>query len=250
MEYRTFASRLRYLDARDVDDAVVDYDGLPVRGPDGEKLGEVEGFIVDAHAGRVYYVVIDSGGWFRSRRLLLPIGHATVDQGSRALRVDVRRDTLGRYPGFGEDTFGDFTDEDLRIFESRMVEACCPDEATGDVSIGSWAYDTRRHYTQPAWWRRPPLAAEHLRPVTARAFRSPAAAPARERHQAGLAAARDRGDVSPHFDRRARPGDVLGIETGGERTGIGDTADDENRQREDAERFVPDDDEPPRRSER
>ena len=43
------------------------------------------------------------------------------------------------------------------------------------------------------------------------------------------------GDVSPHTGGRAQPGDVIGIETGGERTGIGDTSEDENKRRQDAE---------------
>jgi hypothetical protein len=42
--------------------------------------------------------------------------------------------------------------------------------------------------------------------------------------------------VSPHIGGRAQPGDVLGIETGGETTEIGDTAEDEDKRRRDAER--------------
>ena len=41
-------------------------------------------------------------------------------------------------------------------------------------------------------------------------------------------------DVSPHHDGRAQPGDVLGVETGGERSYLGDTSADENERREDA----------------
>jgi hypothetical protein len=41
----------------------------------------------------------------------------------------------------------------------------------------------------------------------------------------------DSGDVSPHHGGRAQPGDVLGIETGGETTEIGDTAEGENKRR-------------------
>ena len=41
----------------------------------------------------------------------------------------------------------------------------------------------------------------------------------------------DGGDVSPHYGRRAQPGDVLGIETGGETTAISDTAEDEDERR-------------------
>jgi hypothetical protein len=48
--------------------------------------------------------------------------------------------------------------------------------------------------------------------------------------------ARDVEDSSPHLDGRAQPGDVLGLETGGETTELGDTADDENERRREAER--------------
>ena len=39
------------------------------------------------------------------------------------------------------------------------------------------------------------------------------------------------GEVSPHLGGRAQPGDILGIETGGETTGIGETSEDENKRR-------------------
>lgn len=39
-------------------------------------------------------------------------------------------------------------------------------------------------------------------------------------------------------DDRAQPGDVLGIETGGEQTHIGETREDEDKRREDAEKTV------------
>ena len=43
------------------------------------------------------------------------------------------------------------------------------------------------------------------------------------------------GESSPHVGGRAQPGDVLGVETGGERTYVGDTSEDENKRRRDAE---------------
>ena len=42
---------------------------------------------------------------------------------------------------------------------------------------------------------------------------------------------------------RAQPGDVLGIERGGETTSLGETEEDEDRRRKDAEREVADDQE-------
>jgi PRC-barrel domain len=171
METASYASRLRYLDADGVDDSVVDFDGLDVRGRDGEKLGDVNGFIVDLASGRVLYVVVDSGGWFRSRRFLAPIGHAVVDQARCALTLDISKDRLEQYPEFEEGRFGEFTDDDLRAFEARMAQACCPEEPPDDGAVIGKAYDTRRHYQQPAWWTGGTYAYERLRPVESPAYR-------------------------------------------------------------------------------
>ena len=247
MENTTYASRLRYLDADDVSDDVVDYDGLDVVGSDGDKIGDLDGFIVDPDAGRLYHLVVDSGGWFRSRQFLLPVGHAQLDANRRALVVDVTKDALARYPEFHHDRFREFSDADLRAFEQRTVTACCPDEPLEDVSVGPWGYDTRRHYAQPEWWRYD-ARREHLRTVET-SLPHPTPVTTREVHQREHVTARgEERDYSPHEEGRAQPGDVLGIETGGERTTIGDTSEDENNRRRTAERAAADDE--PRRSER
>lgn len=243
MEMPTYASRLRYLEADDVDDAAVHYDGLAVLGKDGQTIGSVDGFIVDPDARRVNYIVVDSGGWFSSRRLLLPIGHAAIAADRRSLETDVAKDALSRLPEFYEDRFRSFSDEDLRAFERSTVLACCPDEPHEPASSSTWDYETRRHFTQPSWWRTHSYAPERLRPLgagaggpgdpTAPAPPAPVAPAARDTYNREAVTARERseGDVSPHLDGRAQPGDVLGIETGGERTGIGDAAEDEDKTR-------------------
>jgi hypothetical protein len=240
MEHTTYASRLRFLDAADVDDTVVDYDGLEVIGPDEERIGEVDGFIVDAQASRLHYVVVDSGGWFSSRRVLIPVGHAQLAHDARTLRLDVTRGALSRYPAFHEDRFREFSDDELTRFEARMGAVCCPDEAPVD------RYGAERHYVQPDWWTASAYAHERLRPVDTSAYAS-MPPPARERFAGEQVRARaderEGDDVSPHFDGRAQPGDVIGIETGGERTGVGDTAEDENRRRRVAERTLVEEDE-------
>ena len=171
----SYASRLRYLDAADVDDSVVDFDSLDVRGHDGEELGDVDGFIVDLASCRVLYVVVDSGGWFRSRRFLAPIGHAVVDRERRALVLDISKDRLGQYPKFEEERFSEFTDADLSSYEGEMAAACCPDEPPGNGLDETWPYETRRHYRQPEWWTGGAYVHERLRPVESPMYRvSPA----------------------------------------------------------------------------
>ena len=150
MAHATYASRLRFLDADDMDDSSLELRGMDVRGHDNAKLGDIDGFIVDATTGKLYHLVVDSGGWFTSRRFLLPIGHVTVDRNAKAVRVDVTRDALGRYPEFDPDRFRTYSDEDLRAFEHRTVEACCPDDVTERAE--TWPYESRRHFAQPGWW--------------------------------------------------------------------------------------------------
>jgi hypothetical protein len=253
---QTFASRLRYLDADDLDDSDLDFDGLDVRSTEDEKLGEVDGFLVDSGSGRVLYTVVDSGGWFTSRRFLLPIGHVTVDRDRSALRVDVSRASLQQYPEFDETSFRNLTDENLRSYEHRMGSVCCPDDIAGDRN--AWRHDTARHYQQPTWWTAGAYTASHLRPIEPSSFRSRPATSTGTATAAGIPPGvrsretfdrehvtargdevrdhRSGDDVSPHFAGRAQPGDILGLETGGETTGLGDTADDENKRRREAER--------------
>jgi hypothetical protein len=247
----TYASRFRYLDADDVIDPVIDYDGLDVYGSDDHKIGDVDGFIIDRDAQRVNYIVIDAGGWFTSRRLLLPIGHASLAADRKSLRTDVSRDTLSRLPEFDEERFRSFTDQELRAFERNTVLVCCPDEPLEDVSVTTWGYDSRRHYREPDWWKSSRYASDRLKEVNSRIHAAAdrpgaasitrvAAVPAREQDAADLVTARQREPIDA-AQQRAQPGDVLGIETGGEVTQIGDTAEDEDERRRDAERGVRDD---------
>jgi PRC-barrel domain len=217
MEQSTQATRLRYLDAQDVDDSIVDFDGLDVRGRDDQKLGDIDGFIVNAHSGRVYYIVVDSGGWFTSQRFLLPVGHASIDRDRGDLRVDLTKDALKQYPKFEEERFLALTDEELQTFDSMTATVCCPDEVIATPAGHALAYESRRHFTQPEWWRSGTVERSSRVSVAAS-----------EDREAGY---RDGDDVSPHFERRAQPGDILGIETAGETTEIGDTAEDENERR-------------------
>jgi hypothetical protein len=170
METTPYASRLRFLDANDVDAAVVDYDGLDVHGPDGDRIGRVDGFVIDPDARRVYYVVIDSGGWFTSQRLLLPIGHASLATDRKSLQTDVTRDVLSRLPELDEDRFRRFTDDELKTFERDTVVACCPDEPLEEVSSTDWTYDRRHHYRQPSWWPEKPYSPDRLRAISRSVF--------------------------------------------------------------------------------
>jgi len=218
-----------------------------VESPVGEDLGDVNGFIVDSESGRPYYVVIDSGGWFKSKHYLLPIGHAQLDSDRELLVAAISRDRIERFPGVDLDNFDKLSDADLKRLNDDICQACSIEGVTITYSPNepyTAAWD-RADFRYPDWWHAD-MASRNRVPSsppadTDRERRSPDKVV--ERSTAEQVVGRDSRvsretdptDTSPHLDGRAQPGDVIGLETGGERTYMGDTADDENKRRRDAE---------------
>jgi hypothetical protein len=252
---------LRYVDANRITAPDFAFEGMKVRNDAMETLGKVQGFIVDSTSMRPYYVVVDSGGWFKSKDFLVPIGHARIDGDRDALVVDIAKARIERFPGFDRSEFERLKDDDIRRMNDAICEACSDTVyPAGDPLSTTWG---RPDYRQPDWWST--VTSRDAADITAgSAYVATPDYPAtkvgramgelqaeeqlerdattttrvdtttRERERE-LVTARET-DPSPHFDGRAQPGDVIGLETGGERTHVGETAEDENKRRIDAER--------------
>jgi hypothetical protein len=237
---------LRYVDADGVDDDMIEFDGMDVASPTGEHLGNVDGFIVDTESGRPYYVVVDAGGWFKSKHFLLPVGHARFDADEETLVTDIDRDRVNRFPGFNKDEFDKLTPEAMKRLNDDTCSACSIEGvaivyAADEPMARAW---NRPDYNYPDWWRANPTQPERM---GARAVTT-GAETGRVRETSSTEAIRMKDESrrdevrmkdvepSPHHDGRAQPGDVLGVETGGEQTHIGDTAEDEDDRRRDAEK--------------
>ena len=143
---------LRYVDADDLESSSLEFDDLKVESAAGEKLGDVDGFIVDESTGRPYYVAVDAGGWFKSKLFLLPIGHVAFDSGRKRLIADVTKERVERYPGFDRDEFEKLSDDELRRMDEQIVAACCPEESIGQSTSRS-RFDDWAHYKSPSWWQ-------------------------------------------------------------------------------------------------
>jgi hypothetical protein len=143
---------LRYVDAGDLDEQTVRFDGMNVDDPAGEKLGDVDGFIIDVDSGRPYYVVVNGGGWFRSKFFLLPVGHVRLASNSDAMIADVTRERVSRFPGFDRDEFEKLTDAELLQMDEQMIGACCPNE-TFHPSTTEIRFASLSHYAYPTWWQ-------------------------------------------------------------------------------------------------
>lgn len=267
--------KLRYLDAGHVADGRIDFDGLDVRNASGDTLGSVDGFIVQRDSNRPYYLVVDSGGWFSSRHYLVPIGHVRFDPDNRVLRVDVDRDTIKGFPEVDVERFDEISEEEARRIDRGTLSAIAPTELAareGDTwDYDRWSHYRQPDWwgAQPsAELPPPPLTnrplAEDYDPTVRAATLPPADVSGYAPEHITAGHDDDRGrhdDLAPGetarrvdlgarervADRtledtpvedmvdRAQPGDVLGIETAGETTALGDTTRDEDKRREDAE---------------
>jgi len=235
---------LRYVDADDLDSSTFDFDGLDVVDQSGEMLGTVDGFIIDVNQSRPYHVVVEAGHWYKHKHFLLPIGHVRLDTGAKRLTADVSKARAERFPGFSRGEFEKLTDKDMDQMASSSVEACSDEPIDRTVGWASWS-----HYEYPSWWDasyyRAGSAASSGMGSTASGS-STSGISSGSTSNAGMAnASRDRdrelvtargGETSPYDGDRAQPGDVIGVETGGEQTHIGDTAKDEDERRRDAEK--------------
>src|SRR5437762_9516886 len=97
--------RLRYVDGAELGDSVMQFDMIDVESAEGTKLGTVNGFILDQPTGRPFYVVVDAGGWFKSKYFLVPIGHARFDTERHTIATDLKHEHVTRFPGFDLDEF-------------------------------------------------------------------------------------------------------------------------------------------------
>jgi hypothetical protein len=147
-----YSSRLRFVDAGKLDDADDKLDHVPVYGWGHEKLGQLGGFIIDTQTGAVQYAVVNGGGFLKSKRFLLPIGHIDrFDAQKKELMTDVSKDAIRLFPEYDKDRFLAMSDEELREFERLMSAACCPDQVIVEEVV--WVHDAGAHYREPSWWR-------------------------------------------------------------------------------------------------
>ena len=243
---------LRYVDADDLDDKTFDFGSAEVVDPAGEKLGAVDGFIIDVDTGRPYHVVVEAGHWYKHKHFLIPVGHIGLDASARRLSADVPKERVERFPGFHRGEFEKLSDTEMDQMARSTAAACCVDTISTTTSWQSW-----KDYEYPSWWEadfyRPDRADRSARDMAGASADVNATSPSGIGTTAGASAAdrdrsdaieRDRdlvtarggGDVSPHAGGRAQPGDVIGVETGGETTHVSDTKTDEDERRRDAER--------------
>lgn len=99
--------------------------GKTVFAHDGSSIGDVEGALVDPNTGRLRYLILDVGGWFSSKRVVVPVGMARLtDEG-------VYFDTLTKDQVQAMDMYDDkrtYTYDEMEAHDNRVLntEAVAP----------------------------------------------------------------------------------------------------------------------------
>ena len=116
-------SELSYLDASKVSSPAGVLSELDVLSAEGERLGRIEGVVIDAAARRVLYLSVRSSGWLRSERYLVPadqMGQIEGEGKALRLRADLRVEAV---QGLDAAALRRFSDDDAlaAMFPTRAA---------------------------------------------------------------------------------------------------------------------------------
>lgn len=95
-----------------------DIRGAKIYGRDDEKLGKIDDVIFDHATGNIRYVVIDSGGWFSSKKFLLPPDRLRASQKHKDdFEVSATKEQIERFPEYKQSDLD--SDENWKNYEKR-----------------------------------------------------------------------------------------------------------------------------------
>ena len=128
------------------------YSGYDAR---GDKLGGIDGVIVDGDSMQPRYVVVDTGGWFSSRQFVVPAGDIReIDDDERRVHfTTLTKQTLesGQYPRYDASWWDTNDHEQFDQYERGVAQAYQPDRP-----------ETERVEHSDALYQRPAQGAQRL----------------------------------------------------------------------------------------
>lgn len=113
--------------------------GNTAYGTGNEKIGTVRDAMVDPSTGRIRYLIVDVGGWFSSKEVLVPVGHARfTDDGVYFdnLTKDQARD-LGEYR-YGEAYTDQSFESDERVLRGTGAAGMSTTTTTTDTDVSGY----------------------------------------------------------------------------------------------------------------
>src|ERR1700753_600264 len=82
-------------------EAAIDIRGSKIYGRDDEKLGEIDDVIFDEVTGGIVYIVVDTGGWLKTKRFVVPPEQIRPSmQHEDDFRVDLSKEQIESFPAY------------------------------------------------------------------------------------------------------------------------------------------------------
>lgn len=101
---------------------VDDIRGANLYGKGNEKLGTVEDVIFDHATSRIQYLVVDTGGWLKSRSFLVPSDRVNAyDADDRDFTCNLTKDEVQTFPEYKDSVIRD--ESDWQSYEGRYNQA-------------------------------------------------------------------------------------------------------------------------------
>ncbi|MFC6617595.1 PRC and DUF2382 domain-containing protein [Deinococcus radiophilus] len=96
--------------------------GSTAYGANGEKIGSVRDALVVANTGGIRFLIVDAGGWFSSKEVLVPVGHARIDD-SGVYFDTLTKDQVGSMQEYryGETYSDDVYTQDQFVQDERVL---------------------------------------------------------------------------------------------------------------------------------
>jgi sporulation protein YlmC with PRC-barrel domain len=99
-----------------------DIRGAAVYGRNDEKLGKIDDVIFDHSTGSIKYVVVDAGGWFSTKKFLVPpsqLRNSSEHDGDFAVNADKQQ--IEKFPPYNESDLD--SDEKWKNYEKKFDES-------------------------------------------------------------------------------------------------------------------------------
>ena len=96
-------SRYRTLRDFNLPNAAEDIRGAELFGMNGDRLGVIADVVFDSDTSKVIYAVVDTGGWLKSNRFLVPADHIfPLGDDPQRFQTDLTRAWIERFPEYNE----------------------------------------------------------------------------------------------------------------------------------------------------
>ena len=124
-------------------EGVYDPTGYTAYGMNGDKIGTIRDALVQSDTGRIQYFVVDAGGWFSSKEVLVPVGHSRLENDG-VYFDELSKDQVGSLRAYDvNETYGDeYRESDERVLRGVDKNPALATDTAARTSYQEKAYKT------------------------------------------------------------------------------------------------------------